>query len=131
MTQYLPMILLGVLLNAAAQLALKAGIPPDAAQGMSAIVFAGSSQFIGTQLMAYQRRTGATLLLASHNMPEVERMCDAVLMMRAGRIVDTGSPAELIARYGRTTMEEVFLDVARSRDRAVEVGPDEILLGRE
>ncbi len=69
---------------------------------------------VRTQLIDYQERTGATLLLASHNMPEVERMCDTVLMMRAGRIVDTGSPPELIARYGRQDMEQVFLDVARS-----------------
>lgn len=68
---------------------------------------------VRAQLTAYQRASGATLLIASHNMPEVERMCSAVLMMRAGRIVDRGSPAELIARYGRRTMEEVFLDVAR------------------
>jgi ABC-2 type transport system ATP-binding protein len=70
------------------------------------------------QLVDYQRSAGATLLLASHNMVEVERMCDAVLMMRAGRIVDTGSPAELVARYGRSTMEEVFLDVARAEAAA-------------
>jgi len=68
---------------------------------------------VRAQLSDYQGRTGATLLIASHNMPEVERMCSAVLMMRAGRIVDRGAPAELIARYGRRTMEEVFLDVAR------------------
>jgi ABC-2 type transport system ATP-binding protein len=71
---------------------------------------------VRTQLVDYQRQTGATLLLASHNMPEVERICDAVLMMRAGRIVDTGSPADLLARYGRRNMEEVFLDVARQRN---------------
>jgi ABC-2 type transport system ATP-binding protein len=68
-----------------------------------------------TFLMDYQKRSGATLLLASHNMPEVERMCDSVLMMREGQIVDRGSPQSLISRYGRATMEEVFLDVARSR----------------
>jgi len=73
---------------------------------------------VRAQLMDYRRRSGATLLLASHNMPEVERMCDAVLMMRAGRIVDTGSPSELIARYCRRTMEEVFLDVARAAEPA-------------
>jgi ABC-2 type transport system ATP-binding protein len=73
---------------------------------------------VRAQLADYQHRTGATLLIASHNMPEVERMCDAVLMMRTGRIVDSGSPAELIARYGRRTMEEVFLDVARSAEAA-------------
>jgi ABC-2 type transport system ATP-binding protein len=86
---------------------------------------------VRTQLMDYQRRTGATLLIASHNMPEVERMCDTVLMMRAGRIVDTGSPAALIARYGRSTMEEVFLDVARRPERTVELGPEEMRLERE
>jgi ABC-2 type transport system ATP-binding protein len=48
-------------------------------------------------------------------MAEVERLCDHVLMMRAGRIVDRGGPRELIARYGRRTMEEVFLDIARDR----------------
>lgn len=68
---------------------------------------------VRTYLTEYRARTGATLLLASHNMVEVERMCDAVLMMRAGRLVDSGAPAELIARYGRESMEEVFLDVAR------------------
>jgi ABC-2 type transport system ATP-binding protein len=62
----------------------------------------------------YQRATGATLLLASHNMTEVERLCDDVLMMKRGRIVDTGAPQALIERYGRSTMEEVFLDIARS-----------------
>jgi len=70
------------------------------------------------QLMEYQRGAGATLLLASHNMVEVERMCDAVLMMRAGRIVDSGAPGELVARYGRRNMEEVFLDVARAEAAA-------------
>jgi ABC-2 type transport system ATP-binding protein len=64
-------------------------------------------------LKDYQRRSGATLLLASHNMSEVERLCDQVVMLRAGRIVDTGAPHELIRRYGRQDMEEVFLDIAR------------------
>lgn len=68
-----------------------------------------------TLLGEYQQHTGATLLLASHNMLEVERMCDGVLMMREGRIVDRGTPGELVAKYGRLTMEEVFLDVARGR----------------
>jgi ABC-type multidrug transport system ATPase subunit len=43
----------------------------------------------------------------------VERLCDSVLMMKGGRIVDSGAPKELIAKYGRTTLEDVFLDVAR------------------
>jgi ABC-2 type transport system ATP-binding protein len=66
-------------------------------------------------LERWRRRRGATLLLASHNMAEVERLAEEVLLMRAGRLVDRGSPAELLARYGRATLEEVFLDVARDR----------------
>jgi len=65
-------------------------------------------------LEQYRADTGATLLLASHNMAEVERMCDAVIILRAGRIVDRGRPSALIQRYGRHTLEEVFLDIARS-----------------
>jgi len=63
----------------------------------------------------YRARSGATILLASHNMAEVERLCSEVLMMRAGRIVDRGSPDALIDRYGRTNLEEVFLHIARAR----------------
>lgn len=62
----------------------------------------------------YRRDTGGSILLASHNMAEVERLCDDVLMMRAGQIVDRGAPADLIERYGRETLEEVFLDIART-----------------
>ncbi len=68
-----------------------------------------------TYLETYQRRTGCTMLLASHHMGEVERMCDDVIMLRAGEVVDQGSPQELLARYGRETMEDVFLDIARGR----------------
>ncbi|MBN9495257.1 MAG: ABC transporter ATP-binding protein [Alphaproteobacteria bacterium] len=64
-------------------------------------------------LETYARTQGAAILLASHNMAEVERLCADVLMMKSGRIVDRGSPADLIARYGRDDMEQVFLDVAR------------------
>lgn len=66
-------------------------------------------------LERYQARSGATILLASHNMSEVERLCSDVIMLYRGRIVDTGSPAELIVRYGRRNLEEVFIDVARRR----------------
>jgi ABC-2 type transport system ATP-binding protein len=66
-----------------------------------------------TYLERYQHRTGCTMLLASHHMGEVERMCDDVIMLRAGMVVDQGSPKALIARYGRENMEEVFLDIAR------------------
>jgi ABC-2 type transport system ATP-binding protein len=68
-----------------------------------------------TYLEGYQRRTGCTMLLASHHMGEVERMCDDVIMLREGRVVDQGSPQALLARYGRANMEEVFLDIARGR----------------
>ncbi len=67
-------------------------------------------------LMAYQRRTGATIFMASHNMLEVERICDDVIVLREGRIVDQGTPGELIARYGRQTLEDVFIDIARQRE---------------
>ncbi|MCW5752358.1 MAG: ABC transporter ATP-binding protein [Alphaproteobacteria bacterium] len=79
-----------------------------------------TADWVRNYLRAYQRESGATILLASHNMLEVERLCQQVLMMKQGRIVDRGSPAELLARYGRSTMEDVFLDVARGRARAAE-----------
>ena len=63
----------------------------------------------------FRTRTGATILLASHNMAEVERLCSEVLMMKTGRIVDRGSPTALIDRYGRTNLEEVFLTIVRAR----------------
>lgn len=64
---------------------------------------------------AYQARTGATIFLASHNMGEVERLCSQVLMMKDGEIADQGTPAALIEKFGRETLEEVFLDIARDR----------------
>lgn len=74
-----------------------------------------TSDWVRGYLESYRQRTGATILLASHNMAEVERLCDHVEMLREGKIVDRGSPADLIARYGRNTLEEVFLDIARHR----------------
>jgi len=55
------------------------------------------------------------VLLASHNMSEVERLCERVIMLKKGRVEDDDSPQQLLARYGRRTLEEVFLDVARGR----------------
>ena len=72
-----------------------------------------TADWVRAHLARYCRDTGASLLLASHNMLEVERMCDNVLMMKAGRVVDEGTPRQLVARYGRQSMEEVFLDIAR------------------
>ncbi len=74
-----------------------------------------TADYVRGYLTQYQARTHASVVLASHNMTEVERMCDDVLMLRAGRLVDRGPPDALLARYGRQNMEEVFIDIARSR----------------
>ncbi len=71
------------------------------------------ADWVRQYLLSYQARTGATILLASHNMAEVERMCTDVMIMRRGAIMDRGTPAELIQRHGRETLEEVFLDIVR------------------
>ncbi|MEQ1888602.1 MAG: ABC transporter ATP-binding protein [Alphaproteobacteria bacterium] len=80
-----------------------------------------TADWVRGYLENYCATRGATILLASHNMAEVERMCDTVLMMRTGRIVDSGNPGALIARYGRSTMEEVFLDIARGTGKGAEL----------
>jgi len=74
-----------------------------------------TADYVRGMLEAYRRRSGTTILLASHNMSEVERLCDDVIMLRAGRIVDRGTPEQLLTRYGRRNMEEVFIDIARER----------------
>ena len=61
----------------------------------------------------YRAETGATILLASHNMAEVERLCDIVFVMSGGRIAESGTPARMIERHGRSTLEEVFLEIVR------------------
>jgi ABC-2 type transport system ATP-binding protein len=73
-----------------------------------------TADWVRTRLEEYRRAAGAAILLASHNMGEVERLCDHVLMLKKGRVVDQGSPNELIRRYGREDMEQVFLDIARA-----------------
>jgi ABC-2 type transport system ATP-binding protein len=77
-----------------------------------------------TYLSGYRQRTGATILLASHNMAEVELLCRNVLMLKQGRIVDQGAPSALIARYGRTNLEQVFLDIARDRGGEISAAAD-------
>jgi ABC-2 type transport system ATP-binding protein len=77
-----------------------------------------SADRIRFYLETYARNSGATMLIASHNMAEVERLCGSLLMMRRGRIVESGSPAALTARYGRETLEQAFLDIARAEARA-------------
>ncbi|MEE8438807.1 MAG: ABC transporter ATP-binding protein [Micropepsaceae bacterium] len=73
-----------------------------------------TADWVRSYLAKYAREASATFLIASHNMLEVERLCDQVLMMRTGRIVDRGSPKALLSKYGRSTLEEVFLDIARA-----------------
>ena len=72
-----------------------------------------TADYVRGYLENYQRNSGATILLASHNMQEVERMCSDVLMLRNGHIVDQGAPQELLSRYGRDNLEQVFIDIAR------------------
>ena len=74
-----------------------------------------SADWIRQYLCDYRKKTGAAIVLATHNMQEVERLCDQVFMMQRGRITDTGTPAELIEAYGRDSLEEVFLAVARKQ----------------
>ena len=76
-----------------------------------------TADWVRSYLERYSAESGAAILLASHNMGEVERLCSGVLMMRGGQIVDRGAPAALVQRYGRQTLEEVFLDIARQNDR--------------
>ncbi|MGO9134877.1 MAG: ABC transporter ATP-binding protein [Methylovirgula sp.] len=77
-----------------------------------------TADWVRSHLETFAREKGATILLASHNMNEVERLCDRVIMLKQGRIVGDASPAELIARFGRSNLEEVFLDLARGRREA-------------
>jgi ABC-2 type transport system ATP-binding protein len=74
-----------------------------------------TADWIRQHLETYRKTQGATILLASHNMLEVERLCDRVIIMKRGRIEDDDSPDKIMARYNRETLEEVFLDVARGR----------------
>jgi ABC-2 type transport system ATP-binding protein len=71
---------------------------------------------VRTWLAEYRTRTGAAILLSSHNMAEVERLCDRVVVLRNGRCVDQDTPARLLERYGRESLEDVFLAIAR-KDR--------------
>ena len=72
-----------------------------------------TADWVRGRLERYCRDRHATLLLASHNMTEVERLCQRVIMLKRGRIEDDDTPQELLRRYGRSTLEEVFLDVVR------------------
>ena len=72
-----------------------------------------TGDFVRSFLEEYQREKKTSILLASHNMSEVERLCSSVLMMNKGTIIDQGTPNELINKHGRKNMEEVFLKLTR------------------
>jgi len=72
--------------------------------------------FIREYLEKYKKNNELTILLASHNMREVERLCNKVIMMKNGKIVDSGTCGELIAKHGRENLEDTFLKIARSDD---------------
>ncbi len=74
-----------------------------------------TGDFVRSFLEQYQKENETSILLASHNMAEVERLCSSVLMMNKGSIIDKGSPKELIKKHGRKNMEEVFLKLSREK----------------
>jgi ABC-2 type transport system ATP-binding protein len=76
-----------------------------------------TADWVRGRLEAFRRNNNAAILLASHNMSEVERLCERVIIMKRGKIEDDDTPENLLARYGRQNLEEVFLDVARGRVR--------------
>jgi ABC-2 type transport system ATP-binding protein len=79
-----------------------------------------TADWVRSRLERYRIERRATILLASHNMAEVERLCDRVIMLKRGRIEDDDTPQNLISRYGRRNLEEVFLDIVRGRGEAQE-----------
>ncbi len=72
--------------------------------------------FVREYIETYKKNNELTILLASHNMKEVERLCDKVVMMKQGEIVDSGTCGELIKKHGRTNLEDTFLKIARSKN---------------
>ena len=74
-----------------------------------------TGDFVRSFLESYQKEKKTSILLASHNMSEVERLCSSVLMMNNGTIIDKGSPQELVKKHGRRNMEEVFLKLTREK----------------
>ena len=72
--------------------------------------------FVRTFLENYKKEKKISILLASHNMNEVTRLCKSILMMKDGIIIDSGSPEELINKHGRQNLEEVFLKLSRNKN---------------
>jgi len=75
-----------------------------------------TGNFVRTFLEEYKKKKKISILLASHNMDEVKRLCSSILMMKNGAIIDQGSPKELINKHGRKNLEEVFLKLARGKN---------------
>ena len=74
-----------------------------------------TGDFVRTFLEDYKKEKKISILLASHNMSEVKRLCSSILMMKNGTIIDQGSPEELIKKHGRKNLEEVFLKLVRNK----------------
>ena len=72
--------------------------------------------FVRTYIQKYRSKNQVTVLLASHNMNEVERLCDSIIMMKKGKIIDRGTCKEIIKKHGRNNLEETFLKLARGKD---------------
>jgi len=72
--------------------------------------------YVRSYVQTYKSKNKVTILLASHNMAEVERLCDSVIMMKKGKIIDQGTSKEIINRHGRSNLEETFLKIVRSKD---------------
>ena len=72
--------------------------------------------YVRSYVQSYKSKNKVTILLASHNMAEVERLCDSVIMMKKGKIIDQGTSKEIINRHGRANLEETFLKIVRSED---------------
>ena len=72
--------------------------------------------FVREYLEKYKKNNELTMLLASHNMKEVERLCNNIVMMKQGKIVDQGTCNELIIKHGRKNLEDTFLKIARSKN---------------
>ena len=75
-----------------------------------------TGDFVRTFLEEYKKEKKISILLASHNMNEVKRLCSSILMMKNGTIIDQGKPEELIKKHGRKNLEEVFLKLARNKN---------------
>jgi len=72
--------------------------------------------YVRGYIESYKLKNKITILLASHNMTEVERLCDSIIMMKNGKIIDEGTCEEIIKKHGRNNLEETFLKLARSKD---------------